>query len=373
MANHAGISDGETNVDAMTEILQWRDYSLTGADSGPGFAPKEWYSTSIPRKRMKELMRRSDRPGLINYGLWLGLVMATGIWLVLAWGSWWAVPAALAYGVFYGSCADSRWHECSHGTVFRTRWLNSLFYQVASFMALKNPYLWRWSHTRHHTDTVVVGRDPEIAFPRPPSIFGIVLNLFNLKTGWAELQKMARLTIGVLTEDEKDFLFEADRPKAFWAARAHSAILLTVVGASIATASWLPLMLIGLPTFYGSWLHHIMSATQHAGLAEDIPDHRMNSRTIYMNPFFRFVYSNMNYHVEHHMFPMVPFYSLPELHEEIRDDCPPAYPSTVTAYREMIPAMRKQRRDPYYYVERSLPEGANPTPDYVRPTDVAAE
>ena len=45
--------------------------------------------------------------------------------------------------------------------------------------------------------------------------------------------------------------------------------------------------------------------TQHLGLAEDVLDHRLNSRTVYMNPFFRFVYWNMNYHVEHHMFPMV--------------------------------------------------------------------
>ena len=35
-----------------------------------------------------------------------------------------------------------------------------------------------------------------------------------------------------------------------------------------------------------------------------------------MNPLFRFIYWNMNYyHVEHHMFPMVPYYRLAELHE----------------------------------------------------------
>ena len=29
--------------------------------------------------------------------------------------------------------------------------------------------------------------------------------------------------------------------------------------------------------------------TQHAGLDEDVLDHRLNSRTIYMNPVFRFM------------------------------------------------------------------------------------
>lgn len=357
----------------MPKDVQWRDYSLTGVDAGPGFAPSEWYSTPIPRKRMKELMKRSDRPGLINYGIWLGLLAATGCWMVLAWGSWWAVPAAILYGVFYGSCSDSRWHECSHGTVFKTAWLNSFFYQLASFMSLKNPYLWRWSHTRHHTDTLIVGRDPEIAFPRPPSILAIVLNILYLRAGWPEVKKMVRLAFGKLTEDEKDFLLEADRSKAFWASRVHLAIYLGVIGLSVVMQSWLPVMLVGLPSFYGSWLHHLLASTQHAGLAEDIPDHRMNSRTVYMNPFFRFVYSNMNYHVEHHMYPMVPFYALPDLHNEIRFDCPPAYPSTLAAYREMLPAMRKQQKDPYHYVVRHLPEGAHPTPDYMRPTAIAAE
>jgi len=326
---------------------------------------------------MKELMRRSDRPALIGYGLWLGMVVLTGGMVVAAWGTPWAVPAAIAYGIFYGSCADSRWHECLHGTVFKTRWLNDFFYHLTSFMALKNPYLWRWSHVRHHTDTVIVGRDPEIAFPRPPHPANILWNLLHLNVGWDEMKKMIRLSLGRLTGDQKTFLIESEWRKSFWTSRVHLAILVSVGTASVALNSWLPVVLIGTPTFYGSWLHHLMASLQHAGLAEDIPDHRMNSRTVYMNPFFRFVYSNMNYHVEHHMYPMVPFHALPALHEQIKHDCPPAYPDMLTAFREMIPAILRQRKDPLYYVRRPLPEGAGPTPAYTRPsalnTAVAAE
>jgi len=360
----------------MSTDSQWRDYSLTGANAGPGFEPTQWYSTPIPRKRMKELMRRSDT-ALIGYGLWLGIVLLTGGLTIAAWGTPWAVPAIFVYGVFYGSCADSRWHECLHGTVFKTRWINDFFYHLTSFMALKNPYLWRWSHVRHHTDTVIVGRDPEIAFPRPPHPANILWNLLHLNVGWAEMKKMIRLSMGLLTEDQKTFLIESDRQKAFWASRAHLAILVSTAAVSVALNSWLPVVLIGTPTFYGSWLHHLMASLQHAGLAEDIPDHRMNSRTVYMNPFFRFVYSNMNYHMEHHMYPMVPFHALPALHEEIKHDCPPAYPGTLAAFREMIPAILKQRENPFFYVRRPLPSGAGPTPAYTRPsapnTPMAAE
>jgi len=91
-------------------------------------------------------------------------------------------------------------------------------------------------------------------------------------------------------------------------------------------------------------------------------DHRLNTRTVYMNPLFRFLYWNMNYHVEHHMFPMVPYHALPRLHEAIKDDCPAPYPSTIAAYREIIPTILRQVREPSYHVVRQLPSGAKPVP-----------
>ena len=74
-------------------------------------------------------------------------------------------PGLVVYGALYGGAADPRWHECGHGTAFRTSWLNELVYFPASFMLLREPTVWRWSHVRHHSDTIVVGRDAEIVFP----------------------------------------------------------------------------------------------------------------------------------------------------------------------------------------------------------------
>jgi fatty acid desaturase len=99
---------------------------------------------------------------------------------------------------------------------------------------------------------------------------------------------------------------------------------------------------------------------QHGGLAEDVLDHRLNSRTVYMNPVSRWLYWNMNYHVEHHMFPMVPYHALPRLHEVIKHDLPEPNPSIWAAYREMFAAVMRQRREPGYYLRRELPPGAKP-------------
>ena len=72
------------------------------------------------------------------------------------------MPFWAAYGVLYGSACDSRWHECGHGTAFKTRWMNDVVYNIASFQVMRNPVAWRWSHARHHTDTYIVGRETVI-------------------------------------------------------------------------------------------------------------------------------------------------------------------------------------------------------------------
>ena len=108
---------------------------------------------------------------------------------------------------------------------------------------------------------------------------------------------------------------ETERGKAVTAARIHIAIYAATIIAALAMRSWLPLMLIGLPRMYGCWHMVLVGLLQHGGLADNVTDHRLNSRTVYMNPVSRFLYLNMNYHVEHHMFPMVPYYALPRLHE----------------------------------------------------------
>jgi MocE subfamily Rieske [2Fe-2S] domain protein len=116
------------------------------------------------------------------------------------------------------------------------------------------------------------------------------------------------------------------------------------------------MMFVLLPRFYGGWLQQLLSLPQHAGLGEDTYDHRENTRTIYVNPVFAFLYVNMQYHLEHHAMPMTPFHALPKLHEAVKDQMPPPYKSLWAAYKELIPALIKQATgDPDYKVVRPIP------------------
>jgi fatty acid desaturase len=344
------------------EIMQ-RDYSLIGLDAKlaveTGLSAAQWYACPIPRKQLKELMKRSDGPAIRDTLIWLSALVVSGALGVHFWGSWAAVPFFLVYGVLYGSSSDSRWHECGHGTAFKTRWMNDVVYHIACFMILREPTIWRWSHTRHHTDTIIVGRDPEIAVPRPPDISGILLNIFALKSGYHAFRLLALHALGRLTDEEKTFVPDMERWKVALVARIYLAIFACVIAACLLTRSILPAMIIGLPSFYGGFMTIYFGLTQHAGLAEDVLDHRLNARTVYMNPIFRFLYWNMNYHVEHHMFPMIPYHALPRLHAAIKADCPAPYPNTLVAYREILAALYRQMRDPSYFVKRQLPASAS--------------
>lgn len=344
-----------------------RDYSLTGPASKRaieiGLASAEWYHTDIPRKVMKDLMQRRDGPAIRDTVIWaLGHILfaAGGIWF---WGTWLCVPFWAAYGVLYGSACDSRWHECGHGTAFRTGWMNDVVYHIASFQVMRNPIAWRWSHARHHTDTYIVGRDPEIAIMRPPDVAKLLLAFIGVQSAWDSARILLRQAAGRLSADEMDYIPASERGKAILAARVHIALYAATLAAALALRSWIPLLLVGLPRLYGCW-HMVMTGLlQHGGLAENVVDHRLNSRTVYMNPVSRFIYWNMNYHIEHHMFPMVPYHALPRLHDLVKADYPPPNTSILDAYIEMYQAVRRQLTDPDYYLRRRLPPTAKPYRD----------
>ena len=174
------------------------------------------------------------------------------------------------------------------------------------------------------------------------------------------LSRMLLNASGRLHPEEATLIPEREAPKVIRTARIWCAIYAVAVLTALILHSILPLMIIGLPRLYGAW-HFIMTGyLQHGGLADNVLDHRLNSRTVLMNPISRFIYWNMNYHVEHHMFPMVPYYRLPELHEKIKHDLPEPNSSIIQAYKQMLPVLLKQLRYHDEFLRRDLPPTAKP-------------
>ena len=91
------------------------------------------------------------------------------------------------------------------------------------------------------------------------------------------------------------------------------------------------------------------------GLQDNVPDFRLCCWTFIPNPFIRFIYWQMNYHTEHHMYAAVPCYNLRKLHEAIKHDLPPSPVGIRSAWEEIIAILRKQKADSAYRFVPALP------------------
>ena len=164
---------------------------------------------------LDELLRHLDL-------LWLALLACSGVVAYLTLGSWWALAAFFVYGTIYSSC-DPRSHDLDLdldlAATFKTCWLNSFFCNLTLFMPLKEQVMWRWRHARNHTDTVHVGRDPEIQVTRPADLPRIGSDLFFLRNAKEALTPTIRHAFGDISPDARHYVPESEWHKMIWSAR----------------------------------------------------------------------------------------------------------------------------------------------------------
>src|SRR5579863_6294924 len=100
------------------------DYSLTGVNATlaieKGLAEADWYQCPVPRETMRKFLERRNGPAIRHTLLWFALLIVSGFFTWKLWGTWWVVLPYAVYAVLYGTSSDSRWHECGHGTAFRS-------------------------------------------------------------------------------------------------------------------------------------------------------------------------------------------------------------------------------------------------------------
>lgn len=318
-------------------------------------APTEWFFPKIDRKKLKALMKRNNSRAFLSHGLWLCLLAVSGYLSVATFGTYWCILTFFVYGTLFATC-NARWHESLHGTPFKTPVLNDIMFFIAATMEQRDIVFTRWSHITHHSYTIITEIDLEISSPRPVRLWKLLVDFINLKTGPFLVAALILHSLGIPLKKAKRVVPESEFQKMFWAARASLAVHVAVIVLAVVTRSWLPILLFTLPRFYGGALVYLFILTQHAGLAENVLDHRLNCRTLYLNPVFSFLYMHMEYHIEHHLIPNVPFHALPRLHKMIRSQLPRTYRGLWDAYKVMVPALLTQRHDTNYYLRRELPE-----------------
>lgn len=322
----------------------------------------DWYRSPLDKDVKRELLQRSDLKGLAHTLAQIGLSIATGffVWYSFHHLHWGITLAAL---FVHGTCftfigEHAGIHELSHGTVFRTKWLNEFFLRLIGFFTWKNVILYRASHIRHHMATVHSDQDLEVPLPfrvKPWQWVGYYT--FDFDRFLATTGQIIRHSLGLLHGDWEHFLFpESDkkaRRRLFNYARMVLAGQLLIAAAIIYVQDWILLALFTFPT-YATWLAWLVTIPQHSGLQPDTPDFRLCCRSVKVDPFTQFLHWNMDYHVEHHMFAGVPFYNLPRLRKAIEHDLPPMHGFRKT-WCEIRDTLRRQKTDPDYVYIPELP------------------
>ena len=332
--------------------------------SKPGQSTRQikWYRSPVAAADLARLNQRSDWRGFVQTISFLGLLACSG---ALAWvaveGAHWLAALALVYlhGSLWAFMVNG-FHELCHKTVFKTQALNIIFRNVYSFLGWTNHVSFWASHQAHHRYTLHPPDDLEVVLPVDLTLKSYLGFAVVNPRGLAQrLKQVLELCFGVIGNDWERALFppeneEGRRALFNWARTLILGHALIVIFALL-TGWWMLIVLVSLAPFYGGGFQYLLNVAQHIGLTDKTPDYRLSTRTILLNPILAYLYWQMNYHIEHHMYAAVPFYNLPELHRLIRRDLPEPCRGVTGTWKQILPILRRQQREPEYQFLPELP------------------
>ena len=332
-----------------------------------------WYRCPIEPAKLKELTTRNDLQGWLQTLGHVVLLGASGaaVWLFFDARMWVGFALCLfVHGTMYSFLAGLATHELAHGTVFRTKWLNSFFVRFLSLVSWFNFHDYKVSHTYHHLYTLHPRGDREVVLPNNPSLHPLfLLQLFTLNVVGARKEPYsspvaqtvaAVVKLAFTGRFSKEWLEacyagqdDARRTSIRWAWLMlvfHAAVIVV----SIVFRLWPLVLIVTFAPFIGNWLRYFVGVPMHTGLRDNVNDFRLCVRTITLDPISTFLYWRMNWHLEHHMFAAVPCYNLGRLHRAVASDMP--RPRTlVEAWKEMRATWKRQQKEPGYQFDTPLP------------------
>ena len=319
-----------------------------------------WFSPKIDKKILKKLSHRSDIPGFIHFLIYFSSLIFFGYLSYYFWGSWFFLLFFFIYSTIY-TFAIANGHETIHRTAFKTRWINEVFCYISFFQLHAEPLGFRWSHTFHHSNTLQTEGeyDHEIEVSRPTHLIKFFLKfipmsdlLFIHQSSFVGTTKSA---LGIINTSIKNTAPVNEQIKIIRNSRIILLIWLLIILISFYMVSWLSIIFYFLPTYMGRPIHFAVNVTQHLAAKVDSKDHRLSTHTIILNPILSFYYWHMEYHIEHHLFPMVPSYNLRKLRKEIENELPKPFNGLIDFYKKVLPCLIKLAFNLDGYYQPKLP------------------
>lgn len=309
----------------------------------PDYVPTNAASSGVKldKKTLKSIASRSDRPGLIYLAQWTFALCLTGALVWLSLGTLWVWPAMFVHGVVLTVPAYSFSHETAHGTAFRTRWLNETVLWVTSLLYMEEPLHRRYTHTNHHTHTWHVGKDSQMPFDTPMGFGGWLTEITGFGLLRFHMQVFWHLAIGHYTDTMKMVTPENEFAKMTRNARIMLAIYALIAIAPF-SGIWWPVWFLVIPRVMGAPVMLLFTLIQHVELQENSPSILDSTRSFRGHWLANFLYMNMNNHVEHHLYPQVPFHALPDLAKAVETQLPEPDPGFLrTNWEVLVTTLRR--------------------------------
>ncbi|WP_323036292.1 fatty acid desaturase [Pararhodobacter sp.] len=289
------------------------------------------FLSTLPAETRASLIARSAARGLWHLAGHAGAIVLTGGLIASGVPGWWLLlPVQGALLVFLFTLE----HECTHRTPFASDDLCDRVGQVCGFVLI-NPFLWfRYFHLAHHRFTNLEGQDPELAGPKPQTRAHWAWHVSGLPLWGASIRTVFRLAFG---REHDTYVPQRARAKVTREARGM-VLLYAAAGLSLWWSDVLLWVWI-VPVLMGQPLLRLYLLAEH-GDCPHVVDMFANTRTTFTTALVRFLAWNMPYHVEHHVFPNVPFHNLPRLHGLIRDHLQVTSDGYVAFTREYLARRR---------------------------------
>lgn len=269
------------------------------------------FVAALPPEVRERVTARSDGPGLRHLAAQMGLILAVGALISAGVPGWWVLLPVQGVLVVFLFTLE---HEATHRTPFASARLNDRVGRAAGFLLLL-PFEWfRYFHLAHHRWTNIPGKDPELAGEKPETLGRWVWHVSGLPYWGSQVRLLAALVRG---RAEGDYLPEGAKGRIVAEARGMMAGYLGVA----VTLLWSPVLLWVwvVPVLLGQPFLRLYLLAEH-GDCPRVANMFQNTRTTFTNRVVRFLAWNMPYHVEHHVWPAVPFHRLPEVHGLMRDE-----------------------------------------------------
>ncbi len=289
----------------------------------------------IDKTLLKQLAKRSDRQGLWYLAKWFGALIITSSAIWYSMDTAWLWLAMFIHGIVLSVPAYAISHETAHGSVFETRWLNKVVLWITSLIYMEEPWHRRYTHLNHHAHTWHVNVDSQMPFDTPMTFRGWLLEASGIALLVFHLRVLLALCFKRYSQTMLDVVPEPKLPLLTRNARFMVLIYSLIPLAAFWGITW-PLWFIVIPRLLGAPVMLLFTLIQHVEMAENSPSIIDSTRSFRSNWLGRFLYANMNYHIEHHLYQQVPFYALPKLNEAIRDQLPQSDPGFFRTNLEVL-------------------------------------